>query len=185
MSWAEAVAFCSWLTRRWRKARRLEKGWEVRLPSEAEWEKAARGGRVVPTQPEVGDAEKRLAVTAAGEEKPNPLPGRRYPWGGEADRSRANYLATGIAAVSAVGCFPSGASPYGCEEMAGSIWEWTGNPYRGEARQPAAPILRALRGGGFYDPPRKIGTTSREWGPTVSTPDNGFRVMLAPVKSGG
>lgn len=88
---------------------------QIRLPTEAEWEKAARGGLALPA--------------GAGGTVPNPNPGRRYPWGASpvADHltpEEANYAATHLGATSAVGCFPAGASPYGVLDLLGNVWEW-------------------------------------------------------------
>jgi formylglycine-generating enzyme required for sulfatase activity len=88
VSWYEAMAFASWL------AAQLEM--PVCLPTEAEWEKAARGDD-----------------------------GRIYPWGDAWDPERANTQETGIGQTSPIGIHPAGASPYGCLDMSGNIWEWT------------------------------------------------------------
>ena len=66
------------------------------MPSEKEWEKAARG-----------------------------TDQRRYPWGDKWDKSRFSYYSSGVLPQGPVGCFPQGASPYGAEDMLGNALEWT------------------------------------------------------------
>ena len=86
VSWEDAVAYCRWAKKR--------------LPSEEEWEKAARGED-----------------------------GREWPWGNEFDPERANTSEGGVGATTPVGCYPGGASPYGGLDMAGNVWEWTASDY--------------------------------------------------------
>ena len=167
VNWHEAQGFCTWLTERWRKAGTIRSGWRVALPSEAEWEKAARG-----------------------------TDGLIYPWGETADPERGGYDETGVWGRCAIGCFPLGASPYGCEEMSGNVWEWTRSLY-GDYPYPAVGRDRewkeglsvfgrsyTLRGGS-YDyglvrcAARNRGVPSRRYAYV------GFRVVLLPLLRGG
>lgn len=87
ISWYEALAYTNWLAK--------VTGKPYRLPTEAEWEKAARG-----------------------------TDGREYPWGDNFDISLCNTDLSNLERSSPVGIFPGGQSPYGCFDMAGNVWEW-------------------------------------------------------------
>jgi formylglycine-generating enzyme required for sulfatase activity len=123
ITWYEAVAFCHWLTERLREAGEIRPGQEATLPTEAQWEKAARGED-----------------------------GRVFPWGNEFDVAKCNMADTGIGTTSAVGIFPAGVSPYGVLDLSGNVWEWCRTKWRDSYREPADESLedespRVSRGG--------------------------------------
>ncbi len=173
VTWYEALAFGRWLTERMSSSGLLAAGWEVRLPSEAEWEKAARGTE-----------------------------GREFPWLGDADPNRANYSDTKIGTTSAVGCFPGGASPFEAEEMSGNVWEWTASlwgknpenpdfsyPYdRTDGREQldaGSDVFRVLRGGSFlYDYGFVRCAVRGRFFPSYGGDYFGLRVVLSPSASG-
>src|SRR5690606_22313892 len=97
VDWVTGMEYCKWLSDLLRKE--LPDNLILRLPTEAEWEKAARG-----------------------------TDGREFPWGNEFDKNKCNYEAAREGDTIPVGsCSPQGDSPYGCADMAGNIWEWTYN----------------------------------------------------------
>ncbi len=123
VTWDDVRAYCEWVSD--------ETGQVLRLPTEAQWEKAARGTR-----------------------------SRKYPWGHKFDKDKCNTLESGIRDTTPVGKYsPAGDSPYGVADMAGNVWEWTSSlhkhyPYSADdgREDPTAKGDRVLRGGSFsYD----------------------------------
>ncbi len=200
VTWHDAMSFCQWLTQKWRRENRLPENWRVTLPSEAEWEKAARGGVEILGEikiMEIAQIDFTSNLTVSLQQ--NPLPRRRYPWGDQPDSSLANYHFTGISMPSVVGCFPGGKSPYGCEELAGNLWEWTRSLWGNDWDEPAfkypydpadgrenidAPqdIARVLRGGAFLLNRRIVRCAYRlRYYPVSRNIGVGFRVVVSPL----
>lgn len=170
VSWDEACACCRWLERQGLLYRVLTAdGTPVarrgapRLPSEAEWEYAARG-----------------------------RDGRRFPWGETFASSCANTREGGRGRTSPVGAYPQGASPYGVLDMAGNVWEWTASldrpyPYRADDGRElaAAPGRRIMRGGCYANPQGYARCACRfRLLPTVRNEFTGFRLALSLAAEG-
>jgi formylglycine-generating enzyme required for sulfatase activity len=151
VSWKEALAYCNWLSEK------IEK--QVCLPSEAEWEKAARG-----------DKDKRL-----------------YPWG-PWRYLHCNSSGLGLDNTTPVGLFLSGASPYGLLDMSGNVMEWTrtiwadkfGYPYQIEDGRENLQVRspHVIRGGSFHDGEDSVRCAYRGWSPGYGDSRGGFRVMV-------
>ncbi len=181
VSWYEASAFCRWLTIRLRETGAIGAGETIRLPSEAEWEKAARGGIEGGT---TGWWAKLRSSKSEG--------ASIYPWGDEPIQAElANYAETGLGATSAVGCFPRGKSPYGCEEMIGNVFEWCLDwfdfDYYQQSPQenpmgPASGSYRVYRGGSWAVDAGYCRSAFRNdfGGPDYRLVNLGFRLLRTP-----
>jgi formylglycine-generating enzyme required for sulfatase activity len=161
VSWHDAVAYCNWLAE--------VTGRPYRLPSEAEWEKGARG-----------------------------TDGRIYPWGNRWDAKRCNTVERRKLDTTPVGAYPEGASPYGLLDMAGNVWEWTRSLWGEDWEEPSfkypydpddgredleAPdtVFRVLRGGAWSSNRVFARCVGRgRYGPDDSVNHFGFR-LVSPV----
>jgi formylglycine-generating enzyme required for sulfatase activity len=164
VSWHDAVAYCRWLSG--------ATGRPYRLPSEAEWEKGARGSA-----------------------------GSIYPWGDGWDPDHCNARQGGGGRPTPVDAYPNGASPYGLLDMAGNVWEWTRSlwgagwlapefryPYAStDGREDASagdPISRVVRGGAYDNGPRLVRCAARgRVYPLLASKYVGFRVCVPGEES--
>jgi formylglycine-generating enzyme required for sulfatase activity len=177
VSWHEALAYCAWLTEQFRTSplfanlgvalRVREQGWQFALPSELEWEKAARGG----------------------------LPEAVFPWGDPFDANAANCSKADVGETSVVGCFA--ANGYGLYDMVGNVWEWTRSLWGTDSNNPSFvypyrendssredlsagnDVYRVVRGGSRNDP-RSLARCACRGGnrPNGRSGLLGFRVVL-------
>ena len=198
VTWRDARRFCDFLTQAWRDW--LPQGFVVALPSEAEWEKAARGGEQVPASAgasgPVHELGEKLKTCNPNVLVPNASSRRIYPWGASFDPDKANAHSA-IGEASAVGCYPAGFSPFGCEDMAGNVFEWTRSlwgerfgepdfkyPYNpdDEKREDLGAgdaVLRVVRGGSWYYDHGYARCACRDWSRRdYRDSDLGFRVVL-------
>ena len=147
VSYDDAVAFAAWRSKR--------DGVTYRLPTEEEWEYAARNG-----------------------DKAN-----LYPWGNEWEAGRAATLETRVGKEQPVGTYPLGANRWGVHDLMGNVWEWTSSKasvYKGSSLQLPAQYKDWIvaRGGGYSSPSNKISGTMRDWfAPNYKNPVLGFRLV--------
>jgi formylglycine-generating enzyme required for sulfatase activity/energy-coupling factor transporter ATP-binding protein EcfA2 len=167
VTWYQALAFCRWLSEKSKEEPSLlppeaqDGGWRITLPTEWQWEKAARGHD-----------------------------GRTYPWGNEYISGYANVDETEkkngphyLQQTSAVGLYPQGRSPYGILDLSGNVWEWCLNEYSNPERfQDEGDERRVVRGGSWV--------LAKEWAMAsarLSRPlyfrdyDSGFRLVVVPI----
>ena len=149
LCWLEAMAFCRWLS--------AKLGYEVRLPTEWEWQQAATGGN----------------------------PKNVYPWGPKWDGNRANTYESELGRSTAVGLFPQGASPVGALDMSGNVWEWCLNEYdQPRNLDPAGVAGRVVRGGTWvYNQSSARAASRLDYAPDAHDNFVGFRLACSsPIR---
>jgi formylglycine-generating enzyme required for sulfatase activity len=159
--WFEARAYCAWLS--------AQTGQTFRLPTEAEWEAAARGGQ------------RRRYALWGGQR-------RRYAFGNNFDAARCNTFETHIRRTTPIGVFPGSKTPTGLVDMTGNIWDWTSSlytPYPYDAADgreaPSPPGARRVVRGGSWDLGQDSARASCR---SVSAPDlRSYLVGLRVVRS--
>ncbi|MCP4417177.1 MAG: SUMF1/EgtB/PvdO family nonheme iron enzyme [Chloroflexi bacterium] len=191
VSWYEALAFSRWLTARWQARGWLPTDWQVALPSEAEWEKAARGGLSTPKRPFIKPIHAFPTQIDEIASQPNQNPRRTYTWlDAELTPEMANYKDGEINQTSSVGAFQKAASAVGCEEMLGNVYEWTRSLHKAYPYDPddgREKLQRGeydgtvLRGYGWTANSDSVRCGARNWFyPCYDLRYYGFRLVLSP-----
>lgn len=175
VAWADAVAFCEWLSKK--------EGHKYRLPTEAEWEYACRAGKTTIWQngngrvgmEEIGNFADAVPEANVGNYHPKP----------QHDKAPGVVFLDGYLFTAPVGQFQ--ANPFGLFDMHGNVWEWCQDRYdrtyyrSSPAKNPPGPNsggLRIIRGGSWYIPVRGTCAINRlGWPPKRGTHDIGFRVV--------
>ncbi len=160
VTWYEAYAFCRWLTEK--LGNTLPVGWEIRMPTEAEWEKAAR-------HPDE----------------------RKFPWGDEFSARKCNVYESELKRTTPVGMYPDGANPaIGIHDLSGNVWEWCVSQWAEEYHYPEDNTAegsgaRVVRGGSWFFQDYDARAASRYGSnPFFGNGSPGFRVVCAaPISS--
>jgi formylglycine-generating enzyme required for sulfatase activity len=144
VTYNEASSYCAW--------KHNDGG---RLPTEEEWEAAARGSA-----------------------------GRLYPWGAQWKPEAANVASTGRGGPAPVGSYPAGRTPDGIDDLVGNVWEWTASPFRAYGDAGAGNGNYVIRGGGFNAIQRSANAVARGQMPPVTDRQylaaTGFRCAMQP-----
>lgn len=166
VSWDDSMAYCKWFNENYQAELKEAGNLVLRLPTETEWEKAARGTY-----------------------------GNEWPWGNEFDKNKCNSSEGGKGRTTPVGLYsaPGGDSPYGCADMAGNVWEWCNDWYDGaeykkrakasvaDPRGAKSGTSRVLRGGSFGSDPRIVRCAYRyNINPDLHFSGIGFRLVVCP-----
>jgi len=161
VNWDTAIEYCRWLNNLLKAE--LPSGMSVLLPTEAEWEKAAHG-----------------------------TDEREYPWGNTFDKNKCNSSEGGKGGTTSVETYHlQGASPYGCADMSGNVWEWTHSEYKlypynekdGREDEQKS-VARVVRGGAYLNEGSDLRCACRGWNSASRTSDlYGFRVVISRVSN--
>lgn len=167
INWYEAIEYAAWLTTQCQIQGIIRPDEEIRLPTEAEWEKAARG-----------------------------INGELYPWGNDFKKNHCNCRSINIGQIIKCGSFsPQGDSPYGVQDMAGNVWEWTISLWGQGGHKPEfaypydkydgrenllsdSSVRRIVRGGAFYYFDNCVRVATRNvMHPNIRHSGGGFRLV--------